>query len=248
MKKIKFKIIVPSYNSVLWIGKTLDSIACQTYRNFDVCVIDDASTLPGQREIISKFCKRKRWQKIFNPTRLGVMHNLVNGVAALKCDDADVIAIVDGDDWLYDENVLDKVAQVYLQGDFFLTYCNYMSEPPEFTGNPNPLPDLVVMHKLYRNFPFIFSHLKTFKYILWRHLHDEDLRDEKGDYFRAGADLVMWPLAEMAGNKFTSIDEILYVYNTENPLNDFKQVQDEVDHVRELFKKRPKYATLECCL
>lgn len=41
--KIKFSIIVASYNYEKFIGKTLDSIMDQTYKNFEVIVVDDGS-------------------------------------------------------------------------------------------------------------------------------------------------------------------------------------------------------------
>ncbi len=210
-----------------------------------MCVIDDASTLPGQREIIELFCKRNVWKKIFNSTNLGSLNSIINGIAELKCCDDDVIVIVDGDDWLYDSNALEKVAKVYSQEPIFLTYGNYETFPFSFEGNPIELAPEIIENKKYRNYPFFFTHLKTFKFYLWRHIKDEDLRDREGNYFRAGGDVaIMWPMLEMAGNRFRPISEIIYVYNISNPLNDFKLVPDEVDDVSKELQKRPVYATL----
>ncbi len=245
ISKVKFKLVVPSFNSPDWIEKCLASIESQTYAEVEVCVIDDASTLPGQREIIDIFCHRNGWKKIFNSTNLGSLHNIVNGIAELKCRDSDVIVIVDGDDWLHDSHVLEKVSEAYKQDDIYLTYGNYVTYPASFTGNPSELAEEVIVNKQFRNHAFIFTHLKTFKYILWGHIKDADLHDEEGNYFRAGGDAaIMLPMLEMAGRRFRPINEILYVYNISNPLNDFKLVPDEVADVIELLRRRPVYDTL----
>lgn len=55
-------IIVPSYNSSETIAVTLESIAMQTYKNYEVIVVDDAST-DSTIEVIRKF------ERVFNPLK-----------------------------------------------------------------------------------------------------------------------------------------------------------------------------------
>ena len=42
-------VVVPLYNKAPWIGRCLDSIANQSYRDFEVIVVDDGSTDGGER-------------------------------------------------------------------------------------------------------------------------------------------------------------------------------------------------------
>jgi teichuronic acid biosynthesis glycosyltransferase TuaG len=49
-------IITPIYNSDIYIEKTIKSILCQTYKEFELIVIDDCSTDDGY-EIVDKFTK-----------------------------------------------------------------------------------------------------------------------------------------------------------------------------------------------
>ena len=41
---IKFSIIIPNYNKEEYVSDTLNSIFNQTYKNFEIIVIDDGST------------------------------------------------------------------------------------------------------------------------------------------------------------------------------------------------------------
>lgn len=44
MNSLLVSLIIPTYNRRGWIGECLDAIALQTYRNFEVIVVDDRST------------------------------------------------------------------------------------------------------------------------------------------------------------------------------------------------------------
>src|SRR5262249_2492663 len=42
--EVLVSIIIPMYNRRRWIGECLDAIQKQTYRNFEVIIVDDRST------------------------------------------------------------------------------------------------------------------------------------------------------------------------------------------------------------
>lgn len=44
MKRIRFSIIIPLYNKGQWIKKTIESILCQDYDDYEIVVVDDGST------------------------------------------------------------------------------------------------------------------------------------------------------------------------------------------------------------
>lgn len=243
---VAFKVIIPSYNSVQWLRKTLHSVAIQTYRNFAVCVIDDASTQTGQRDIIQEYCSKYQWTSLLREENHGALANIVEGINLLSPQDDDAIILLDGDDWLFDKHVFAKVARIYQEESVLMTYGQFITYPRWQMGFCAPLSETTIKHQNYRDIPFQFSHLRTFKYKMWRHIREEDLKDASGHYFKTAWDLsLMYPLLEMSGGEGCRfIDHILYVYNMDNPLNDcvaHKALQEQTaQYIR---RKRP-YARL----
>ena len=201
----RFKIIVPSWNSVAYLPKTLASIESQTYKNYDVCVIDDHSALKEQREMISEFCTRNGWKAILHAENLGPLAGTIEAIKLLACHDEDVILILDGDDWLFDANVLATLDHLYATEDIYLTWGSFETYPrgSRSMNYAAPVDPTVISQKLYRLITDVFGHPRTFKYRLFREIKDEDLRDpHTGEYFRVSGDkALLYPMLEMAGEK-----------------------------------------------
>lgn len=243
--KGQFKIIIPSFNSINYLPKTLTSVESQLNRNYQVCVIDDASTIPKQREIITEFCERNHWKSIFHTKNEGALAGIVEGIHSFNCKDDDVIVMLDGDDWLYDEHALNIVEKVYTEEEVYLTWGQFQTYPPDCLKMNYALPifDEVIEKQLYREIVDIFGHLKTYRYGLFKKIKDEDLRDpESGEYFRVSWDkALMYPMLEMAAHKVRFIPERLYVYNIVNPLSDYAINRKEQIAATEFIRNKPRY-------
>ena len=246
---MRFKIIVPSFNSVDFLPKTLASIEMQEFDNFDVCVIDDASTLAKQREIISDFASRNGWKTLYRKNNEGALKGMLEGIPLLECQDEDVIVVIDGDDWLAHPHVLRTLNKIYAENDVWLTWGQCEAYPAGKTPMyyAQPIPDMVIEQQLYRDIPWVFWHPGTFKYKLWRRIRDEDLRDSNGVYFRLMKDkATLFPMLEMAGKRVKFIDERLYIYNLSNPLNDYANTgEQEMKRIDSLLQSRSPYPVLE---
>lgn len=240
----KFKIIVAAYNCTSWLRYCLESIDVQIYRNFDVCIIDDASTDPEMKVLISSYVEKCGWQALFNASNEGGLSSVVKGIAASQCEDDDVICILDGDDWFYSPMTLQIVANYYQREDICLSYGSFETFPPGQVNESflnQPLPQEVMQKQQYRDFPWIFVHMQTFKYYLWKHVDHEDLKDADGCYFRICGDRArFYTLLELAGPKIRKIPEILYVYNMKNALNHFRIRPEEQKKVLERVKAKPR--------
>lgn len=89
-------IIIPVYNVEQYLGKCLDSVLAQTYKNLEIILVDDGST-DNSGTICDEYKKKDR--------RIRVIHQINQGVSAarnagLNIATGSYIGFVDGDDWL----------------------------------------------------------------------------------------------------------------------------------------------------
>ena len=244
----RFKVVVPSFESVEWLEKCLESLEGQDFLDYDACVVDDASTDEKQRDIILRFCKKNQWNYVFHKKNLGVLPSIIDGIKNLNPEDEDVILLLDGDDWLYDEEVLEKLYEIYSDEDrdILLTYGREIHYPSGTILPMRELPLYVSENNVFREHPWIISAPRTFKHVLWKNIKDKDLRDLDGNYYNMSNDVAfMLPMLEMAGERTQMVEDILYVYNRENPLSHHHVDSKKQKQVEIFLRKQKKYKKLE---
>lgn len=227
-----FKVIISFYNVESWIRATVNSVLLQDYTDFECILTDDMST-DRSSEIVKELIEDdSRFRLIQNAEKYTALKNNDTAIESCNPSDDDVIVILDGDDWLASSSSLKALNSAYRSKKCWMTYGSYIEHPNKRRGDfCKPTPISVIEENAFRSVPWVFSHLKTFKYGLWKKIDKKDFIDPKtGKYFEKTQDLAfMLPMLEMSGLKTVFINEILYVYNLANPLNDHK-----VDHVEQL--------------
>ena len=101
----KVSVIIPTYNRAHYICETIDSILAQTYRDYEIIVVDDGSA-DNTRKVLQKYDGKVRYfyQKNRGPS---AARNF-----GISQSQGEYIAFLDDDD-LWTENKLE------LQIDFF---------------------------------------------------------------------------------------------------------------------------------
>lgn len=235
------------YNVEKWIPTTIQSIRKQTYNNFQAIVIDDMSTDNSFLKAQESIQDDKRFVLLKNKEKHFALHNIIRGIKKLSPNGDDVIVTIDGDDWLPNQNVLTKIANTYKTKECFLTYGTYMTYPNgQKPWNVTKYHNDIIKQSGYRKDVWRASHLRTFKHFLWKNIDLKDLKDKDGNYYKMAWDLAfMFPMLEMAAERQEYLDDITYIYNRDNPIND-----DKVDHSYQLklekeIRARPKYKRAE---
>ena len=102
IEKEKVSIIVPMYNAEKFIGKTIESVLAQTYQNWEMLIMNDAST-DNSLAIVSVYAKKDERIKIVNTEKnVGVVkgRNFLIDLASGK-----YIAFLDADDYWHNEKL-----------------------------------------------------------------------------------------------------------------------------------------------
>jgi len=87
-------VIMPVYNRAEFIGEAIQSILSQTYKNFELIIIDDAST-DNTLKVISEFTDDDRILLLKNKKNEGVAATRNRGIEIAK---GEFIAFMDSDD------------------------------------------------------------------------------------------------------------------------------------------------------
>lgn len=243
----KFVILIASYNNEKYVKDNILS-ALQDYPEeyYRIIYIDDASTdttYTLAQEIITTINKPHLITLIHNETNMGAQYNHWNTIQNF-IDDDEIVVILDGDDLLAGGWVLAFLNDIYSNNDIWLTYGQYQELNDKHIGFNKPMPEHIVKHNNFREWPHIPSHLRTFYAKLYKKIKVTDLM-LNGKFLPMCADMAtMIPMIEMARDHFMFIPKVLYLYNDKNPISDWqksRKLQQEIDHY---IRRLPVYKPL----
>lgn len=147
----KVSVIIPSYNSAKYLSEAIDSALNQTFKDFELIVVDDGST-DNTAEILSKYGNKIR---CFSQENKGVSAARNRGIRESK---GEYIAFLDSDDiWLPKKLEL-QMQKLSNNPEYTWSYCDKISvfeDGIKEEDNNNlikPLEGYIFDHLLVKNF------------------------------------------------------------------------------------------------
>jgi len=114
-------VIIPTYNCQLFIETAVRSVMEQTYRDWELLVIDDGST-DATCEIIRRLAEEDaRIRFLRNPANIGVAGTRNRGLDEIR---GEYVAFLDGDD-VWHPKKLEKQLQAMRAEDADMSYTSY---------------------------------------------------------------------------------------------------------------------------
>ena len=107
-----FSVIIPLYNKVLYVEKAVRSVWAQTYRDFELIIVDDGST-DGSLSVVESLCSElsqtdlKAKFNIVSQKNSGVSTARNNGVKSARYP---YLCFLDADDW-WEPTFLEKMSR-----------------------------------------------------------------------------------------------------------------------------------------
>lgn len=220
-----FVVIIPSYNNEKYCLANLHSLTNQTYPFWRAIYINDCSTDRTGALVeayIQKYNMGHKIQVIHNSKNVGAMANFYTWIH--KIDPTHVVVHLDGDDKLAHNKVLEKLASVYADKSVWMTYGSYRPEPDDFIRVCAPFPDWVLKKNAFRKYDWVSSHLRSYYAKLFHNIKKKHFL-YKGAFAPMACDLaIMFPVLEQSSlNHIRYIQEELYIYNYQSPINDEKK-------------------------
>lgn len=130
----KVSVIVPSYNHAPYLAQRLDSILAQTYQDFELIFLDDAS--PDQtQEVFARYAADPRIRAVFNEQNSGNVFKQWN--RGLEMARGEYVWIAESDDCAHPELLATLVARLEGSLEAGVAYCNSTVVDPE--GKPTGL-------------------------------------------------------------------------------------------------------------
>ena len=137
--ELLISVIIPAYNIEKYIGRCLDSLLKQTYKNLEIIVVDDGST-DDTAKIIDEYTYSYDNIKVIHKANSGVSATRNTGIDIAK---GDYIGFVDGDDTV-DDDMFETLIQNAINYNADISHCGYKMVFPSRTDYYYNTGDIVI--------------------------------------------------------------------------------------------------------
>jgi len=155
MKPRKVSIIIPTYNMANFLGETVKDVLNQTYQNFEIIVINDAST-DHTDQVMGQFDDQRIKYIVHSENRYAAAARNTG----VRASEGEYIAFIDADDKVHPEKLATQIAFLEQNTEIGLAYCSRI----EIDQNGNPLalvpaPSTVSLKDLVLGYPYAPSEI-----------------------------------------------------------------------------------------
>lgn len=202
--------VTPTYNASFHLEECYESLKEQTNLNWEWVILNDMSN-DDTFEIANRIAmsdERERVTVINHDHKKFALKGIYDYLKEFNDFSEQIIAILDGDDALCNENTVDLILKEYNNNpdlDALWTAhswdINGMNISRDLPENINPY-----------QYPWVSSHLKTFKANVFKKIKKENFQDLDGNWFERGYDQALYlPILHLASER-KFINEICYLY------------------------------------
>lgn len=234
---MKYSIIVPAYNTEKYIDKCLKSIFSNTYKNFEVIIVNDGS-IDKTEDIINKYIKKYDNIIYIKQKNMGLSLARNNGV---KKATGDYLLFIDSDDYV-EKNLLENINKDIDDLDVLRYQLNMVFNDkiiPYGEKEFNVTNGIDSFEKIVR---YKFIEMAALYVINRKYYLDNNFMFEKDVYHE---DYGLLPLVIATAKKVKSINYLGYNYVQRDgsimSSNDTEKMKKKMDDMLFLFTKAIKY-------
>lgn len=167
----KISLIIPLYNAEKYLWPCLDSVAAQTFKDFEVLCINDGST-DRTEEIVKSFVEHDPRFRLINQENAGCSMARNRG---LKEATAPYIALLDQDD-MFHPQALEVLYYLIQKGNYDIAEFTNKTVPDDFVlQNPPQYRLDEIEYEAYQNpFNYYFKNKRGGSVLVWNRLYKKN--------------------------------------------------------------------------
>lgn len=231
-KEQEIVVVSPFFNGKEYLENMIMSVATQDYDNYRHIIIDDCSNDNSYETIRNCINSlpvelQMKFYVVRNEENKGAVRNQIESFKHINSDA--IVMLLDGDDALMpDNNIFNYYNSLFSNEKTEYAYGSCWSMADNIPLIAQPYPAHIKKLKAYRlhkfNWGMPYPHLRVFRKKLVENIDESVFKDEDGNWFKAGGDnATFYNIIEQAdSNKVIAVQDIFYLYNDKNPLNDYK--------------------------
>ncbi|MDP1853777.1 MAG: glycosyltransferase [Candidatus Omnitrophota bacterium] len=216
-------VIIPTYNRAQYICETIDSVLAQTYKDYEIIVVDDGST-DNTKELLAKY--NGKIQYVYK-TNSGVSAARNLGINLSK---GEYLAFLDSDDMWLPEKLEKQMGAINEDSIGLIHTAKYMIDAKgKLTGDVRPRYPAKNLDDLLNNYHICMSVLVKKDLVKKAGMFDETISGSE--------DKDLWiRIAKIAKIKFIDDPLIKYRVHSDNTCNDCEKIY--TGHVKTFEKLR----------
>lgn len=227
----KISVIVPVYNVKKYLPRCVDSILSQTFKDFELLLIDDGST-DGSGDICDNYATNDNRIKVFHKPNEGISATRNFGIGHAN---GMYIQFVDGDDWI-EPDMFGQMLAIADNTNADIVGCNFFIDF-DYCRN-----EINCYHELKED--FVREVISDHWGVVWKILVKKGLYIDNSIRFpsgiNGGEDYVVCVELSVSAKRIRCINKPLYHYNRSVNNNSImssysrRKVQDQIDATLEV--------------
>lgn len=183
------------------------SVKEQRNTNWKHIIIDDASDDDSFNYAKELTDEDDRFEVKKNDKQKWSLENIVSEARKYEKDPKTIIAVIDGDDSLCNENTVEFILQAYSDPEVDTAWTSHSWDINSINTSKD-IPEKINPYQI----PWCTSHLKTWRATTLLGVDDENFKDLDGNWFKRGCDQALYLPLLYLSHKRKFIDEICYLY------------------------------------
>ena len=206
---MKVVFIVPMFNAAPHVKELVESLQSQENTNWEAIIIDDMSDDDTIFMVNHSVGNDERFKFIVNTEKKWALKNVVENSKLVAKEKDCIIAILDGDDALCNQKTVDLILDAYQDDEVGTVWTGHKWDINNINIS-KALPEVPPVNPY--EYPWVSSHLKTFRSKLILEIDEENFKELNGEWFKRGYDQALYLPLLYVSVKRKYIDEVCYLY------------------------------------